>query len=394
VTRNWFVRTILCVFLLTTSINLIRPMVSYRALELGADTAEIGFLAASYAALSFLVAVPTGQWVDRLGETRFLVAGGILVTATALWLAAATNIVTLGLAQALLGAGQIFGLVALQTLVANCSPRDQRDARYGAFAVMGSAGQVVGPGLGGFISSLAGGGTQVALLTSTVFLVALVGVAASLQRWPPPRNARTTTTPRSDAALPAMLRILRLRSMPQAMIASLTVLATIDILVAYVPVYGEANGIPVATVGLLLSARAAASAMSRLAMVPMIRGLGRRRLFLLGMVMPAVALTAFPLATGVPILFVLLAFAGFGLGLGQPMSLAWVTRAAPADSQGIAVGVRLTGNRAGQVALPALVGAIGGATGVGAIFIALGVMLAASAGVVMTADFAGDANAG
>jgi MFS family permease len=384
---SWFVRAVTCVFLLTTSIDLIRPMVSYRALELGANTAQVGLIAASYAILSLMVAIPTGQLVDRIGETRFIIAGGTLMAAVAIWLATAASLLTLGIGQALLGAGQIFGLVALQTLVANCSPARQRDARFGIFAVMGSVGQVVGPTLGGAISSTIPDGPRAALLTSTLFLVGLILLAASLQRWPPPSNERAGEMRRQDAAFSAMIRVLKIRSMPQAMLASLTVLATIDILVAYVPVYGEANGIPVTTVGLLLSARAAAGALSRLAMVPMLKALGRRRLFILGLLLPAFALFSVPFTSSVTVLITALSLAGFGLGLGQPMSLAWVTRAAPPDSRGIAVGVRLTGNRAGQVGLPALVGAIGGATSVGAIFVALGAVLFASAAFILSADF-------
>lgn len=387
---NWFLRSIGAVFLLSASVDLIRPMVSYRALDIGASTSEIGFLAASYAVLSFLVAVPTGQWVDRFGETRFVMFGGLLMAGTALWLAVATSVLLLGVAQALLGAGQIFGLVAIQTLVANCSPATERDARFGAFAVMGSLGQVAGPALGGGIASLSNGSPEVALLTSTISLLAFAAVGVSLHRWPPPSNDRHHRTPRSDAALRAMVRVLRIPSMPQAMIASLTVLATIDILVAYVPVYGEANGISVGTVGLLLAGRAAASALSRLTMVALIRWLGRRRLFILGLVIPAVALAFVPTTTAVGALGLLLALAGFGLGLGQPMSLAWVTTAAPADTRGLAIGVRLMGNRAGQIALPAAVGLVGGSTGVGAIFVALGMLLGASAGAVTTARFSDD----
>jgi len=387
VTASWFVRAVTCVLLLTTSIDLIRPMVSYRALDLGADTAQIGLIAASFAALSLLVAVPTGQWVDRLGEVRFIIAGGGLMAATALWLATASSLLSLGLAQALLGGGQIFALVALQTMVANCSPSDQRDARFGVFAVMGSLGQVIGPVLGGVVSAQVQNGPQAAILLSVVTLSGFLLLGWTLLRWPPQHNERSRTHTRTDAALPAMVRVLRMRSMPQAMIASLTVLATIDILVAYVPVYGEANGIPVTTVGLLLSARAAAGALSRLTMVAMLRALGRRRLFLVGILLPAIGLGVFPFVNEISLLFVLIAIAGFGLGLGQPMSLAWVSRAAPADSRGIAIGVRLTGNRAGQVGLPAAVGVIGGATSVGAVFVSLGLLLAASAGFILTADF-------
>lgn len=98
------------------------------------------------------------------------------------------------------------------------------------------------------------------------------------------------------------------------------------------PVDGEANGIPVAIVD-LLSSRAAASALSRLGMVPMLRALGRRRLFLLGPWLPAIALLAFPTLDATWPRFVLIAVAGFGLGLGQPMSPAWVSRPAPVDSE-------------------------------------------------------------
>jgi hypothetical protein len=57
----------------------------------------------------------------------------------------------------------------------------------------------------------------------------------------------------------------------------------------------------------------------------------------------------------------------FGLGMGQPLSLIWIAEAAPTNMRGAAVGVRLTGNRLGQVAIPAIVGGVVGSTRIGAV---------------------------
>jgi MFS family permease len=388
VTAGWFIRSCLSIFLLATALFSVRPMVSYRALELGATTAQIGLLAASYGVLSFLIAIPTGQWIDRIGETRFIVAGSVLMTVMSFWLVIAGELLALGIAQAVLGAGQIFGLVALQALVANCGPPQQRDARFGIFSVMASLGHVAGPGLAGLVASMAEGSPRQVFFVSGVLLIAAVATGVSLHVWPPKDNQRSERdTERGDRILRAVGKVLGMRSMPQAMLASVTVLVTIDLLVAYLPAYGEAQGISVATVGLLLSVRAAASALSRLVMVAMINAFGRRRVFVLSLAMPAVALLLIPVLPQIGALYVLMAVAGFGLGLGQPMSVSWVATAAPVEFRGIALGVRLTGNRLGQVVLPAALGAVGGATSVTAIFVALGAMLGGSSGVILTAQF-------
>lgn len=386
---SWFIRACLSIFLLATALFSIRPMVTYRALELGATTAQIGLLAASYGVLSFLIAIPTGRWIDRIGETRFIMAGALLMTLMSFWLVAAGHIVSLGIAQAVLGAGQIFGLVALQALVANCGSPGGRDARFGIFSVMASMGQVVGPGLAGFVASAAGGSSRQVFLVSGFLLLGAVANGASLYRWPPPQNARTGigVGTQVDATFTALGKVLKVRSMPQAMVASVTVLVTIDLIVAYLPAYGEANNISVATVGILLSVRAAASVLSRLVMVIMVNAFGRRNVFLLSLLLPAVSLVLVPVLPQIGALYVLMAVAGFGLGLGQPLSVSWVAGAAPVEFRAMALGVRLTGNRLGQVVLPAAIGALGGATSVTAIFVALGVMLGGSSGFVLTAQF-------
>jgi len=106
------------------------------------------------------------------------------------------------------------------------------------------------------------------------------------------------------------------------------------------------------------------------------------------MLVPAASLALVPLAgTQVAVLILTIALAGFGLGLCQPLTLSWVAARAPADIRGTAMGLRLSGNRLGQFALPVLAGLVAGAAGLPAIFWSIGVLLAFSAALVTSKTF-------
>jgi sugar phosphate permease len=77
------------------------------------------------------------------------------------------------------------------------------------------------------------------------------------------------------------------------------------------------------------------------------------------------------------IIALIMLVSGFAMGIGQPATMAWVSRIAAADSRGLAIAIRLTANRFGQVALPALAGVIAGG-GVAGVFYMLAVVQAAS----------------
>jgi MFS family permease len=185
--------------------------------------------------------------------------------------------------------------------------------------------------------------------------------------------------------------------MPQAMFASLAVLSSVDLLVVYLPAFALATGIQVETVGLLLATRAAASIFSRVLILPLRTLFGRRQLLAAALLMPAIALSVFPIAApSLPIMFVLIGVAGFGLGLGQPLTVSWVAARAPIEVRGMAIGLRLSGNRLGQLVVPAAVGVAAGAIGLPGVFWSVGGMLAAGVILVMSSPFSepseGDSN--
>ena len=162
------------------------------------------------------------------------------------------------------------------------------------------------------------------------------------------------------------------------MLASLTVLTSIDLLIAYLPAWGQANGIEPSTIGLMLGVRAAAGLASRVLMLRMLKAMTRRRLLVRSMLLPTLALLLLPLSTDPILLLVLLAISGFGLGLGQPLSLAWVSDQVAPEVRGTAIGVRITGNRLAQLFVPMAAGLVAGAAGLGAIFVLTGTLIGIS----------------
>jgi MFS family permease len=173
--------------------------------------------------------------------------------------------------------------------------------------------------------------------------------------------------------------IVRTRGVPAGIFASIAVLSAADIFTAYMPVLGEQRSIGPGVVGVLLGIRAAASMASRVGIGTIVARVGRVRLIAVSAAAAAIAFGAITVTDNVLALAVLCAVAGVGLGFGQPLSMTLVVQLVPEHARATALGVRLTGNRLGQVAAPAAAGVIAGSAGAGSVFWLTSAMLAASA---------------
>jgi hypothetical protein len=76
---------------------------------------------------------------------------------------------------------------------------------------------------------------------------------------------------------------------------------------------------------------------------------------------------------------VVIAAAGFSLGISITVTIASLLALATAQAVGTANSLRIMGNRIGQFVIPFAAGLIAAATGVGGIFLIIGLSLAASA---------------
>ena len=349
---------------------LIRPAATYRALELDVPDYALGALAASYAVVPLLLAIPTGGLVDRLGEKRLILAGSLVVLSSAVFLLFyGTSVTALIIGSALLGAGQLTCVVGQQAVVANNAAASRLDSGFGYLTFAASLGQAAGP----LAISLIGGSavrpdTGALFILSAAMCVVLVATGFFIPGRRSLRHAGGTPAP----APGGVSALLKTPGLVRALATSATVLAVVDLTVVYLPALGAERGLSAGTVGLMLAVRAVFSMVSRLWLGQLSRWLGRTALLVWSLLLSTVALALAAVPMPEWLLFVVLALLGLGLGIGQPLTMSWLTAQAPPGQRGRALALRLAGNRIGQVILPSSIGVV--AAGLGA----SGVLLAAA----------------
>ena len=348
---------------------LVRPAATYRALELDVPPFALGVLAASYAVFPLLLALPIGGLVDRLGERRLMAAGSAVVLLCSTFLLFwGSSVAALIAGTALLGAGQLACVVGQQAVVANNAVSSRLDSAFGYLTFAASLGQALGP----LAISLVGG-TSVRPDTQAIFILAVaMGLAlfcttflVSSKVSGGKRSARGTEVPRASA-----FSLLRAPGVARALATSATVLAVVDLTVVYLPALGAERGISAATVGLMLTVRAIFSMVSRLGLGRVSRTLGRLKLLVLSLAVSTVSLAVAAIPMPEWLLFVVMAFLGLGLGIGQPLTMSWLSAQAPSGQRGRALALRLAGNRVGQVVLPSAIGVVAVGLGAAGVFLA------------------------
>ncbi|HST73414.1 MAG TPA: MFS transporter [Kocuria rosea] len=401
----WFL--VVGALLTQTALNLVRPVTTYKLLALGADSVTVGLVTASYAVLPLATAMWLGRMTDRVRELRtMVVAGALVLSLGALGLAAAPGVALVAVASAVLGMGHLVFTIAGQAAVARYSPEGQLDKGFGWFTAAFSAGQLAGPLLAGLLLGSGNGvasseriaditlslwiGAGLSLLVVPVMLLrALVAGAgrgraqrtegaAAVQAHPATAELEAVQEPAPRAS---MARILRVPGIPSHMLASLALLAMLDILTAFLPLVGERAGVSPAWVGALLAVRGGASILSRVLLPWLAHRMSRRAMLLVSLYGAGLALALPPAVIEMPWLAAVLLFVGgFCLGLGQPITMTLVSTAVPDSWRGSALAVRLVGNRVGQVAMPLLAGLVAAPLGpAGAIWFTCAVLVVSGA---------------
>lgn len=354
-----------------------RPTASYRLLAIGEGPGAVGIVAASFALVPLFLAIPLGRLTDRRPRFPALVLGCVLQAVACGLLAVAASTFALAAASALLGLGHLGVALAVQDVIARESAAASHDQHFGLLTAGVAFGQLVGPLVAGSVIAA----DDLRGSTTHAFLAgAGLGVGATVFSVFADRGRRLRTSPpEGEVRSDTLLAILGTRGVPAGIFASIAVLSAADVFTAYLPVLGEQRGLAPGVVGALLAIRAGASMASRVGIGTIVGRVGRPRLMWGSAAVAAGAFAAMTSFEEVAVLGMLSAVAGFALGFGQPLSMTMVVQLVPERVRATALGVRLTGNRVGQVAAPAAAGLLAGSAGAASVFWLTSALLLASA---------------
>lgn len=372
----------LCTVLTQTTPNLVRPLVTYRAVALGGDATDVGIITAAFAVLPLILAIPLGRLGDRL--VRFgplLATGTVMIAGGTAFLAVVNALPGLALGNAVIGMGQLAFLSSAQAMIARWSG-SSLDRGFGWFTAALAVGQLLGPLLAGAIlgsttgAALLEAGEYAFAVGAVVALLALPVVPLVARGMPrnPPRPAARDHEPVSSVAL------LRRPGVPAGLFASLALLAAADVLTAFLPLIADGRGISPSVVGVLLALRAAATICSRLLLDRLTRRWRHEVLVTASALGSALAFAVLPLpGVGAVGMGVALTVGGFLLGVGQPLTMTIVVGLVPIQARGHGLALRLVANRLGQVTIPSVAAVAAGSAGAaGALWVACLVLAAAS----------------
>ncbi len=382
----WLVPLLACAVLTQAALNLSRPSVTYRVIGLGGDALAVGLVTAAFAVLPLAVAMPLGRLTDRMRGLSLVVSAGCLLMGGGAFLMSTTEtVLALAVASAVLGLGQLTFMVGAQAMVGRWSPDSMLDRGFGWFTAAVAFGQLFGPLIAGGLLGDASG-SELAEASRAAFWVAgglallpLPLVALIARRT---RSLRRSRTPRSE--LPPVeksLALIRRPGVAAGMYASLALLATVDVLLAYLPLIGERNGIAPSMVGVLLALRSVGTILSRLLLDRMLRLWDHGQLVVASAAGAAVALAFVPIpVVGFAGMAAALLVGGFLLGVGQPLTMSMLARAVPHNARSSVLALRMVANRVGQVGVPSVAGLVAASAGAaGAWWLSCGLLLSAAA---------------
>lgn len=373
----WAKPLLLSSTLMQATVYVLRPMMTYKAIELDASSAQIGLIAALYALFPVLLALQFGSWVNKIGEAKFVIYGTFAMLVTSTGLVFAKSLVTLSIAAAAAGVSHLACMIGGQSMVALRAPQKSYDRYFGFYTFSASLGHMLGP----IIATIVAGSTgTLPKSTSNAFLLAvalcIIGIAPVIRWW----NERPMVSSHADdsGTYRAALELIKRPGIFAAIYISLAISSVADVLVVFLPLFGTENNFSPYAIGVILAIRAGTTMLSRFFLGRLSQRFSTFALLWWSTVISIICCVAMAFAHTPISLGAIIFVAGFSLGVGQPLTMSLVAIKTESSERALAVSARLLGNRFGQFLVPALAGGLAAASGAGAVFIGLAILLGSS----------------
>jgi len=349
-----------------------RVLMSLFAITLGAGAFEIGILIVVSLMFQLFLGIYAGKVTDRYGFRLPILCGslGSSLAMVVPWIY--PDLIGLYVSRALTGLSFIFFSIAIQNLAASLDGPEMRARNLATFTLGGSISGMIAPVLVGFSIDYFGHARGYLLLGCLAILPMLA--LFTFPQIVPRAQGRKPKAERSN-----LLDLMRIAPLRRTLLAGAIVFSGTDLLSFYVPIYGASIGLSASTIGVILSAYAAAQFVVRAVMPALVSRWGEDRLLTLSLLAAAITYPLFPFFEN-PWVLTLIAFAlGLGLGCGQPLSMMLTYNRSPDGRTGEVLGLRVTINKIVQIGVPLLFGLVGSAFGLITVFVSNAVLLAAGA---------------
>lgn len=354
---------------LNAMMNFLLPL---RATDLGVSIGVIGLLLGVKGAVEAVGSVPIGGLIDRIGSRRAFIVGTTAATVLISLYAVTTTILGFLLLQIAVGLVRPLAWVGSQSFVSGLRDGADRARDTGRLSFVATGAQIVAPLIVGFGAQAFGTGPAFFVFAGYCALFVVVGLLL-------PRGSDIGSAGASRRrGLADGLRLLRIRGMRVVVYLSGARLWINGAWVAFFPLLLVTSGVSEGAASTVVSSMAVVGTM----LSPISGRLAQRfrveYLTAASLVSGGLGLIVAPFVDGLPAAYLSALLVGVGHGISLPMLLVLVSRAAPPDSRGLALGLRSSVNQAAAALAPPVV-----ATVIGATAAVVGFPLAGSVGLLL-----------
>jgi len=313
-----------------TGFSFLFPVIPLYAVELGADVAEAGFVAAITAYVAAFLLVPMGILSDRMGRHRLLGGGLTLFTLAPLLYPLASNAIQLILVRALHGAAAAAFLPAAIALVIDITPAEKRGSAIGWYTASLQLGLMAGPITGGFLLKHFGF-DPVFYACAAVSAIALILISVRVNAF--------VYEPAPEMGGASSWSWMKQTLVFAAFMAPMFIAIGSGSIATYVPLYNEFLGIDEVEAGSIITALYASSAILRIPAGRLADRIDRKIIIISGLGLSTIAIGLISLFHTFPLLIMLSIFFGIGMGFAMPASLAMAADFSPAQTRGLTMAI-------------------------------------------------------
>lgn len=321
-------------FLVNFGVGSITPILPLYAMTFGVSIALIGALISVSGLSRVVLDIPSGIVADRFGLKRFMMAGLLIVFASAMISALAVSYWMLLMGLMVQGADSAVFFTTSYIGISRTAPISRRGKHLGLFISLQFLGTTSGPILGGVVGQTYG-------LSGPFFVYALLVLISILViHFMIGKGSVQRKGGRMDAASEQVVRSIRdytLMSVNMGLLAT-SVLRT-GLVATIVPLFATRDlGLGPATLGAVLTLSAAFNFLSLLPAGSLSDRYGRRPFFFASLFLGGVVAMIIPLAYDLATLMAVMSALGLCLGLSGPVG-AYVTDVARTADLGGAMGL-------------------------------------------------------
>jgi DHA1 family tetracycline resistance protein-like MFS transporter len=317
----------LTVFVNLVGFGIIIPLLPFYAQTFGASPLVIGLLFASFSLAQLLATPALGALSDSWGRRPVLIFSLIGTIVSFVMLAMAHSLVVLFAARIIdgLSGGNI---TTARAYIADVTEPHERAKAYGMLGAAFGLGFIVGPGLAGVFAHIS--------YTAPIWAAAAVTLIATLMAWfwlPETVHRGSAVTVSLWRAIPDVFSRPKLRPL---LLADFLYWASFSVCNTTFALFASRRfGFDVAQTGYVLAGFGFLGVIVQVGMVgPVVRLLGVRRAFLLGLVVAAMGWGLVGVSFSLWLFLVALVPAGVGVGLCNAALITLVSHAASKEEQG------------------------------------------------------------